>query len=1071
MSEWIGRLAGFLSGGQNVMLNGLEGTSKVFVLAELLQALGTKIVYAAGEEELAHDTARTLRGIIGPEAVYHLGAYDYFSKGAEATRGTNLQRAASLARILHDRRRPGVIVTSAPALLFDTAKPSVLQDSAIVLAAGIEINQNDLARRLVTCGYSRCTVVERPGQFALRGGIMDVFPIDTPKPVRVDFFGDEIESMRYFAPDTQRSHEKVKTITLSAASEEIGERGTVWDYFDPAWPIWVDEPNRFREAWAIHTRRYKTFLQQSEGSQREHHLTPQSIAEWNRCLTKRGGLYHSFFAQSLPDIPVALLEHVAQRECEPFWARPGALEERIREWRQRGMRVLIAAGDKAGQNRMRQQLSDAELISAVELVDWKIDKGFVSATLGVALVSERDIAGKRGQRTAKSSKPGTRVTAGELSIGDYVVHENHGIGLFKGMTTMEVDGIQREYLLVQYAGTDRLYVPLDKLNMLSRYSGADTKEPKLSKLGGNDWERTKKRVTESIQEMAGELIALYAARERLPGFAFSSDTVWQKEFEEAFEYEETPDQARAVIEVKKDMEKNRPMDRLVCGDVGYGKTEVAMRAAFKAVMDRKQVAVLVPTTVLAEQHFLTFSKRFEQYPVVIDVLSRFKSASQQKKTVEDIKRGVVDIIIGTHRMLSADVSFGQLGLLIIDEEHRFGVRQKERIKALKETVDVVTLSATPIPRSLHMALTGLRDLSVIETPPPERYPITTYVMEHNPEIVREAIQYELDRKGQIFYVHNRINDIERIKREIEEMTPGIRVDIGHGRMNEEELSRVMRRFMAAESDVLLCTTIIESGLDLPNVNTLIVDQADHMGLAQLYQIRGRVGRSNRAAYAYLTFRPDKAVSETAQKRLNAIREFTELGSGMKIALRDLEIRGAGNILGAEQHGHIEAIGFDLYCRLLEEETAKFRGGAQVRRDPPALEVKVDTHIPDAYIDEPGLKIQFYKQIMMADRLADIDELEQEMTDRFGPLPEPTANLLRISRLRLIARDKAIKNIQTDRNRVELILEAPLGNRAKGLMELRDKYNIEIGLANQNTLVLDFSAGLSLPALEELIAII
>ncbi|MGE5373087.1 MAG: transcription-repair coupling factor [Solirubrobacterales bacterium] len=1071
MSDLTARIAQTVLVGKNAQLSGLSGTSKAFLLQAVQQRLGRPLIYVAGEEELAFDAARTLRGLLSDHVVLHLPPRDYLAGGREALSPSGRSRIVVLSHLADRNPQPRVVVTSAPALLFSTTSPEAFLAQSMEVRSGSTLVLKTFLERLVQAGYTRCTTVEEAGQFAMRGGILDLYPINAEAPVRIELFGDEIESIRTFAVDNQRSKNPLKTVTICPATERSAQEQPVWSYFGADWPVWLDEPARFRDAWAIHTRRYKTFLQQVEDRKLIEPLKVLPIAEFQRAINQRPAVYHAFFPQSVPEVPFAMQEHITQREGEPLWARPGALTERLQEWKKKNYQIYLAVSASARKH-LTTELTDAGMIGTVTLTDWRLDKGFVSTTLKTAVVTEKDIFGKRGARSQqrKGKEPG-RITAGELSVGDFVVHENHGIGIFKGMTRMEVEGAEREYLVLQYAGTDRLYLPVDKLNLLSRYSGADTREPKLSKLGGTDWERTKKRVKESIQELAGELLALYAAREQAPGHAYSHDTIWQKEFEESFEYEDTPDQGRAVAEVKRDMERKRPMDRLVCGDVGYGKTEVAMRAAFKAVMDKKQVAVLVPTTVLAEQHFHTFSKRLENYPITVEVLSRFKTAGQQKRVLEDLKRGMVDMVIGTHRLLSNDVVFRELGLLIIDEEHRFGVRQKEKVKALKQTVDVLTLSATPIPRSLHMAMTGLRDLSVIETPPPDRYPITTYVMEYNPELVSEALEYELGRGGQVFYVHNRINDIERVKREVESLMPGLRVSVAHGRMNEEELSRVMRSFMQGESDVLLCTTIIESGLDLPNVNTLIVDQADHMGLAQLYQIRGRVGRSNRLAYAYLTYRPDKALSEVAQKRLNAIREFTELGSGMKIALRDLEIRGAGNILGPEQHGHIEAVGFDLYCRLLEEETAKYRGEATIKREAPSLDVRVDTHIPDDYIAEPAIKIQYYKQVMLAENPDAVSELERDMEDRFGPVPVVTRNLFRIARLRLEARDKAIKNIVTDRSRVELTLAGPLGQRAQGLMEMQDRYGFKISVSNQHTLILDFGKNLSLDALEDLMAII
>jgi transcription-repair coupling factor (superfamily II helicase) len=585
--------------------------------------------------------------------------------------------------------------------------------------------------------------------------------------------------------------------------------------------------------------------------------------------------------------------------------------------------------------------------------------------------------------------------------------------------------VTREYILLQYAGTDKLYLPVDKLDLLHRYTTSEEKQPRLSKLGGTEWDRTRKKVADSIQEMAEELLNLYAIRENISGYTFSKDTPWQQEFEDSFPYQETPDQLKAIQDVKKDMEKSRPMDRLVCGDVGYGKTEVAMRAAFKAVMDGKQVAILVPTTVLAEQHYETFSARFKDYPTTVEVISRFKSTSRQKEILKDLQKGAVDILIGTHRLLSKDMKFKDLGLLIIDEEHRFGVAQKEKIKAFKKNVDVLSLSATPIPRSLHMSLTGLRDLTVIETPPPERYPITTYVLEYNEEIIHEAVMSELERNGQVFFVHNRIQDIYKVQEKLTQLLPGVSIGIGHGRMNEDELSRVMIDFTKSKYQMFLCTTIIESGLDMPNVNTIIVDEADKMGLAQLYQLRGRVGRSSRIAYAYLTYRPDKVITEAAGKRLNAIREFNEMGAGMKIALRDLEIRGAGNILGPEQHGYIQAVGFDLYCRLLEQQTASLKGLSVKEDTNPQMDIDVDYYIPDTYIPDAGTKMRIYRRLLLAREKDEIEDIENELLDRFGPLPRPVENFLQIALLRIKAREKEIKGLRRKGQQMEIQLSNAL----------------------------------------------
>ena len=1071
MSLTVEQINETLTAGSSCLLSGLDGSCKPYMLSQLMLGQGRKLIYVTGEIEQAYDMARSLRGILGSESVSVLPPKNYLARESEAYSQDNLERMTFLSEIMEHPRRAGVLVIPAPSLLFETIPPELFKASAFRIAAGSTIDMEGLLLKLVNAGYVRQAMVDGPGQFSVRGGIIDIFPVRMREPVRIEMFGDEVDSLRYFTPDTQRSTGKLKSVNIWPARENPGAGGRVWQYLARQWPIWVDDLTRFRESWLTHLRRYRNFLRQARNEKGVEGLKTCGWDEFEHELRQRPVVYHSLFAQSLPgEIPVHFMQHIAQHECEPLWTTPNKLRQSIGEWQSRGWKVILAIPEKTVQDRIRRDLTE-HLVSPAgcQFVRWRLERGFVSSTLGEVLVTEKDLGRKRSHRSRAVSRSGAGITAAELAIGDYVVHEQHGIGIFQGVTRQEVDGVKREYLTIQYAGTDRLYLPIDKLNLLTRYSGGG--EPRLSKLGGSEWERTKKRVQASVQEMAAELLALYTAREKIEGFAFSPETIWQKEFDEGFEYEETPDQARAIIEVFSDMEKPRPMDRLVCGDVGYGKTEVAMRAAFKAIMDHKQVAVLVPTTILAEQHYRTFGKRFESYPAVIEVLSRFRTVSQQKRVIEDLRRGVVDIVVGTHRLLSRDVQFRDLGLLVIDEEHRFGVRQKERIKALTRNVDVISLTATPIPRTLHMAMTGLRDLSVIETPPPERYPINTYVMEYNPDLVREAVMAEVERGGQVFYLHNRINSMERVKHELDLLLPGLTIDMAHGRMEEKELASVMSRFMDGKTSVLLCTTIIESGLDMPNVNTLIVDEADRLGLAQLYQIRGRIGRSNRVAYAYLTYRPDQAITETAQKRLNAIREFTDLGSGMRIALRDLEIRGAGNILGPEQHGYIEAVGFDLYCRLLEEETAKTRGETPIRREMPQLDIKVDSYIPDTYIDDPGLKIQIYRQAMMATDLPEITEIEKGLRDRFGPPPLPVMNLLRISRLRLTARDKSIKHINTDNRQIELTLDSPQGIRVEGLAGLATRYGLKISVTNQNTLVLKSSEGLSLEALEDLLSVI
>ncbi|MDD4169641.1 MAG: transcription-repair coupling factor, partial [Desulfotomaculaceae bacterium] len=646
----------------------------------------------------------------------------------------------------------------------------------------------------------------------------------------------------------------------------------------------------------------------------------------------------------------------------------------------------------------------------VAIAAGNLEGGFEFPFCRLVVLTEFDIYGQR-KKLRRERKRYERLTPFvDMKVGDHIVHVNYGIGRYLGVVPLTIGGIQKEYLLVKYAGEDKLYVPVDQVGLIQKYLGSEGESPRLSRLGGGEWTRVKSRVKEAVREMAQDLLALYAARETVQGYAFGPDTVWQKEFEEAFPYEETPDQTRAVEDIKADMERSRPMDRLLCGDVGYGKTEVAMRAAFKAVMEGKQVAILVPTTILAQQHYNTFQQRLARYPVNVDVLSRFRTAREQRQVKLGLELGSIDIVIGTHRLVQEDVRFKDLGLLVIDEEQRFGVAHKERLKYISKNVDVLTLSATPIPRTLHMSLVGLRDTSILETPPKDRYPIQTYVMDEDPVLFREAIRRELGRGGQVFFVYNRVLDMERTAMWLQELVPEASIAIAHGQMKEDDLEQVMLDFLNGKFGVLVCTTIIENGLDISNVNTLLVKEANMMGLSQLYQLKGRVGRSNRLAYAYFTFRKDRVLGEAAEKRLAAIREFTELGSGFKIAMRDLEIRGAGNILGAEQHGHITAVGFDLYCRLLEEAVREAKGEELSQFNDTTIELPIEAYIPDDYISDTNQKVELYKRIAGLAASSALPDLEEELVDRFGDLHEAVQNLLAVAKVKLMAGSLKVKKI-------------------------------------------------------------
>ncbi len=705
-------------------------------------------------------------------------------------------------------------------------------------------------------------------------------------------------------------------------------------------------------------------------------------------------------------------------------------------WLENSYRVyMMAVSTGRGQN-LLQQLSDqgvfyAQNENVVEqnarntfasgalplppVIEGRLEEGFVLPNLKLALVTEHNLLPQRKKKKRLRHREGIRLSDyRDLNTGDYVVHEQHGIGKYQGVSTLEIGGVKRDYLLLKYRGTDKLYIPVDQIGMIQKYSGGEGHAPRLHSLGGGEWQKLKTRANQAVEELARELLSLYAARQASEGYSFGPDHPWQQEFETHFPYEETPDQMQAISDVKADLEKPYPMDRLICGDVGYGKTEVAMRAAFKVVMEGKQVAVLVPTTVLAQQHYRTFKERFESFPVRIAQLSRFVSRNEQKEVLKDLAAGKIDIVIGTHRLLSGDIQFNDPGLLVLDEEQRFGVRQKEKIRKMRLEIDTLAMSATPIPRTLHLSLSGARDLSVIDTPPEDRYPVQTYVLEYSDDLVREAVYRELNRGGQVFIVFNRVAQIEAFAEKIRKMFPGVSVAVGHGRMAEAALERIMADFLEGRYQVLVCTTIIESGLDIPNVNTLIINEADKFGLAQLYQIRGRVGRSNRLAYAYLTYRKDRIVNETAQKRLKAVKEFTELGSGFKIALRDLEIRGAGNILGAEQHGFITAIGFDLYCKLLENKVAELKGQQPQEIVKPRLELGVSAYIPASYIESQAQKVDFYQRIYNAASNEELQEIEEELTDRYGSPVEPVNNLLTAGRVRILAAGLGIELIQQQR---------------------------------------------------------
>jgi transcription-repair coupling factor (superfamily II helicase) len=946
-----------------------------------------------------------------------------------------------------------VVIAPLLALAQRSLSPQQLRAARVSLLVGERIAQRALLTALVAGGYEASVEVSGVGEFASRGGIVDAWPPGASEPVRVELFGDLVESIRSFDPMTQASRRRLERVELLPASEFLGAAelhppGELTDQLrEDLARLEQGDLAEAAETWAA-------FL--TAGPAAEHltsvaHLSLTDVAELraiateldNQAATRRGGLAESGEIPADWPLPydasatLSALEARAQEALEEQADRelgfaPAPLlagrADRLGSWLlelAHNRRVIVTTDqasrvgellEEAGRpSGATAELREVPSAGGIGLVHGSLSSGFAYGDLVV--LSDRELFGAtRVRRLAPSKGVVTRDLIGKLSVGDAVVHIDHGIARYVGMTQREFGGAVREYLQLDFAGTDKIFLPAEQIGRITRYSGGPS--PALSRLGGTDWERTKRRVRRAVDDLAGELLEIYAAREAAPGFAFGPDTTWQRELEEAFPWTETPDQARTIEEVKADMLRRRPMDRLVCGDVGYGKTEVALRAAFKAVQDGKQVAVLVPTTVLAQQHLHTFQRRLAPFPVRVEMLSRFVGRKQQGETVAGVADGTVDILIGTHRILSRDIAFADLGLLVVDEEQRFGVGHKERIKSMRREVDVLTLSATPIPRTLHLSLVGIRDLSVIETPPEARLPIQTRIAEDDDGLVRDAINRELDRGGQVFYVHNRVETIEGAAERVRRLLPRARVAIGHGQMPEGMLERVMLDFDAGRFDVLVCTTIIESGLDIPNTNTIVIGRADTFGLAQLYQLRGRVGRSDRRAYAYLLHRRGTPLSAVARKRLHAIFSASDLGAGYQIALSDLEIRGAGNILGPEQHGFMAAVGFELYTRLLAEAVELRRGRVPIPEPAPVrLQLPGSAYLPDEYVADSGAKLEVYRRFARLASAADADDLRTELLDRFGPVPGPVEGLFTAVRVRLAAEAAAVPDVRVDAGRV------------------------------------------------------
>ena len=1062
-----------------VAFSGLYDSQKLHMVSGLSDGFEQKIIVTFSD--------RQAREIGAEYAFYDRNTLVYPGKDlifyqADVAGGELVRERMRVVRAILEKR-PVTVVTTMEALMMPQMPLSEIVSRVLRFDRSSTVDEERLSEALIEMGYEKNYQVEAPGQFSVRGGIVDIFDMTEENPYRIELWGDSVDSIRSFDVLSQRSVENLDSISVYPATELILSAGRRRDGFERIRKEAKQHVKKLRDAGNIEA------AGRLEAQVRE---TLESVQEFGSVVNLESFVHYfypatesflQFFDEEralvLLDEPKRLCEIADALEMEFRESMSGRLEkgyilpgqagilytqkeigarisafraaalsaletknelflpERsfgvtvrsissynnsfesllkdLKRYKKTGSRVLLLCASRTRAKRLAADLREQELTAFYSedpdrevqpgetmLFYGHVEKGFEYPLLKFAVISEGDIFGapKKKKRKIKRYEGAKIHDFAELKVGDYVVHETHGLGIYQGIEKVEVEGTIRDYMKISYRDGGNLYVLATGLDVIQKYASADAaKKPKLNKLGTQEWTKTKSRVKSAVNEVAKDLVELYAVRQQEKGFAFSEDTVWQREFEEMFPFEETDDQLSAISATKRDMESTKIMDRLICGDVGYGKTEIAIRAAFKAVQDGKQVVFLVPTTILAQQHYNNFVQRMKDYPVRIDQMSRFRTPAQQKKTIEDLKKGLVDIVIGTHRVLSADMKFKDLGLLIIDEEQRFGVTHKEKIKKMKENVDVLTLSATPIPRTLHMSLVGIRDMSVLEEAPNERQPIQTYVMEYNEEMVREAILRELSRGGQVYYVYNRVNTIADMAAKLQELAPEATVSFVHGQMSERELERLMFDFINGEIDVLVATTIIETGLDISNVNTIIIHDSDRMGLSQLYQLRGRVGRSNRTAYAFLMYKRDKVLREVAEKRLAAIKEFTDLGSGFKIAMRDLEIRGAGNLLGERQHGHMEAVGYDLYCKMLNEAVKHLKGEGDDGDFSTTVELEVDAYIPGSYIVNEQQKLDIYKRIAGVETESESEEMKGELLDRFGEVPRSVDNLLRIALLR------------------------------------------------------------------------
>jgi transcription-repair coupling factor (mfd) len=1094
-------LDGFADGMTQQLVSGLSGGAKSLWIASMFEQRPGSLVTVTHNLYQGQKLYNDLAELVDPEALFLYPTNDLIAADiAVASPELLAQRIDVLNHLVQGKKC--LVVVPAAGMKRLLAPQYLWKASLMRFKNGERVDLDELLRKLTAIGYDREAMVTGPGQFSLRGGIIDVFPLTEEHPLRIELFDDEVDSIRFFDSETQRSLGMLQeSPVIGPAKEyllydEVYDRtaqslgtalsGTLSRVGDPAVRESIEnhisaDIEKLKQHETVQNMGRFSALFYSRQTTLADYVTKDTLiildeisriqemmdqldreeAEWQVDMLQKGETVSDVpLTMSWPDLaahlkqPLLLLslflryhgqfqpQNIVNLNCrsmQDFHGQINLLKTETNRWMKSEFAVVFLASDRERAKRLEQVLRDygidaepAErgsfpVLGHIQVVISGLENGFELPLQRLAVVTEKEVFTKKSpkvqHRGRKISNAERLKNYNELKTGDYVVHVDHGIGRYAGIQTLEVNGVHKDYLEIIYKGNDKLFVPVEHISQVQKYVGSEGKEPKIYSLGGSEWKKVKSKAKSSVQDIADDLIKLYAKREASRGHAFAKDDSAQQAFEAAFPYQETTDQIQSIDEIKRDMEKEKPMDRLLCGDVGYGKTEVALRAAFKAIEDGKQVAFLVPTTILAQQHYETSRERFEDFPVSIGVLSRFRTHKEQLETLKGLKNGTIDMVIGTHRLLSKDIVFKDLGLLIVDEEQRFGVTHKEKIKRLKANVDVLTLTATPIPRTLHMSIMGVRDLSIIETPPENRFPVQTYVTEYNETLVREAIEREMARGGQVYFLYNRVETIQRMTELISSLVPDASVTFAHGQMKESELEAAMIDFLDGTADVLVSTTIIEEGVDIPNVNTLIVYDSDKMGLAQLYQLRGRVGRSNRVAYAYFTYQRNKVMNEVAEKRLQAIKEFTELGSGFKIAMRDLSIRGAGNLLGAQQHGFMDSVGFDLYSQMLKDAVKKRQSTLETVEQPvsASIEMDIDAYIPDSYIDDSLQKIDMYKRFQSVDTIQAIHELEDELIDRYGDYPDEVDKLLKVATLRVVADQLMIEEIKQTREGLTVII--------------------------------------------------